>query len=324
MNEGDKSAQATAPVASDRRVLARHLPALLLLPLLGSCADREAATLVVPLKEEPELAARLDFHGRSAWFMFDTGAGAHTLADWFVEAAGMEVDDDLGGELQARDSTGQTVEVRVVHGERGRLPNGDEVFLESAIVADFPPFFEREEGGGLLNPQLLAGGERAAVLDLRIPELRFERFDHAVRRLGAAVMEDEDLRICSDAEAPVANLLYAVRAHGPGGSAWLQLDTGAGSTSVASGSPLIRGAELEPGGKTMGVAGIEQTHLLARDLPMAFAAQRVVLDVEVVERTHGGCGEDGLLGRDALGRCALVLARDAVAIGCDQRPAPAR
>ena len=41
----------------------------------------------------PSPAARLTINGRTAWFLFDTGAGVHVLASWFVKAAGLEAGD---------------------------------------------------------------------------------------------------------------------------------------------------------------------------------------------------------------------------------------
>ena len=70
-----------------------------------------------------------------------------------------------------------------MHEAIGRLPNGDSLVLGSAIVTGFPSELREEEIGGLLNPQLLAGGGKAAVLDLRAPEFRLEDFDDAVRRV---------------------------------------------------------------------------------------------------------------------------------------------
>ena len=140
----------------DRTVISWTHIALLVL-ILGSCVDRDGKPLMIPLQDDPglELGVRLTFNNRTAWFMFDTGAGAHTLASWFVDAAGMAIDDSLVTGVQARDAVGAPVELRAVRGETGRLSDGNSLVLESAIVADFPPEFQQAEAGGLLNPQLL-------------------------------------------------------------------------------------------------------------------------------------------------------------------------
>jgi hypothetical protein len=73
---------------------------------------------------------------------------------------------------------------------------------------------------------------------------------------------------------------------------------------------------LERGGETMGIAGRPQSYSVARGLAVSFAGYRTIVDAQVVEAIHGGCGPDGLLGRDALARCALLFSRRAVAITC--------
>ncbi|HUG44411.1 MAG TPA: hypothetical protein VMN76_09240, partial [Acidobacteriota bacterium] len=183
----------------------------LLVPLVvGSCAEREGTQFVVPLQNDPYLTVRPTFKEQAAWFMFDTGAGAHTLARWFVDAAGMATEDDLLTGVQARDAAGQPVLLQAIRNAAGRLADGRSIVLESVIVADFPPKFQDEEVGGLLNPQLLASDGQAVVLDLRVPELRFERLDHAVRRIGARTLAQDEFQVCSEADAPIPNLLYAV------------------------------------------------------------------------------------------------------------------
>ena len=302
----------------NRTVITRTHLALLVL-ILGSCVDGDGRPIVIPLQDDLglELATRLSFGDQTAWFMFDTGAGAHTLGTWFVDAAGMAIDDSLLAGVRARDAVGAPVELRAVQGAVGRLPDGNSLVLESAIVTDFPPAFQRGEVGGLLNPQLLVGEGQAAVLDLRVPELRIEPLSDALRRVGARLLPDDQVQMCSEADAPIRNQVYAVLVMAGEEKAWLGLDTGAGRTSIVAGSPLIRGLQLEPGGQTMGIAGRPQVYSIARNLAISFAGSRATVDAQVVETTSGGCGSDGHLGRDALGRCALVLGRESLAITCD-------
>jgi hypothetical protein len=143
-----------------------------------------------------------------------------------------------------------------------------------------------------------------------------ERFGEAVRRAGARVLDDDQVESCTVADAPVPNLVYAILVGAREGSAWLQLDTGSGATTISAGNPLVAGLELEAGGEAVGVSGIPQGYRLARDLVISFAGFETTVDAQVVEATHGGCGPDGLLGRDALARCALVLSQGSVAIAC--------
>lgn len=264
----------------------------------------------------PTPAARLVVGGRTSWFLFDTGAGAHTLARWFVEAAGLPLDDSLANTVRGVDAAGARVKFDAVRGATGTLADGTELRLDVAVVADFPPMFAELEIGGLINPQLLAGPDRASALDLRVPELRFEAFDEAVARLGAAEVPAEQLRVCGTLEPPVPNLLYAVVASTTSGTGWLGLDSGAGETSLSAGSPLVEGITLEPGGEAMGVAGRGRAYRLARGLTIAFAGQQATVDAEVVDGQGDECGPVGRLGLDAMGGCAFVLGADRLAIVC--------
>jgi hypothetical protein len=294
------------------------------LALLAACTPRPEPRLVVPLSGEAALsspdgvplATRLTFHGRSAWFAFDTGAGAHTLAGWFVDSAGMRV---TGlGDLEARDAGGNAVSIRAVRDQEATLPSGGTLDLEAAIVADFPPAFESAELGGLLNPQLLAAEGEAVVLDLPRGELRIERYEDAIARLGARPVPADELRACRSDAAPIPNLVYAVRVGSAAGEAWLTLDTGADETAIRRGSPLVEGVALQPGGRSMGVAGRASSFEVAPGLPLRVGEQDVTVDAQVAPGDPQGCGPDGLLGLDALGGCALVLGRDALALACDR------
>lgn len=301
--------------------------AFLLFGLLASLrADSGEHTRVVPLQAEPErsLSVRLSFNEQAAWFMFDTGAGAHTLARWFIDTAGIEADESLSESIKVRDATGEPVEVRLVKGQAGVLPNGEPLAVDTAIVATFPPELEKLGIGGLLNPQLLASSDRAVVLDLRAPELRLEPFSQAVRRLGAEILDHAEVQRCVDTDTPVPNLLYSVRVTtGSGNSGWLQLDTGARVTSIAASSRLVASLDLQPGGETMGISGRRQTYSVAPGLTLRIGPYRTAVDAEVIERSSRGCGPDGLLGRDALGPCALVFGDESVALLCNGKYPPA-
>jgi hypothetical protein len=293
------------------------------LGLLSACSTRgNDATLVLPLYRteiapgmaSPGLAAQLTFNDRTASFIVDTGAGAHTLARWFVDAASLPIADGMSEGLRARDATGELMELDVVQAQTGRSVEGAEVRLDGAIVVDFPPMFEHAEIGGLLNPQLLAHADRAVVLDLRVPELRLEPFEEAVHRLDGQVLDDGQVRVCRSTEAAVPNLLFGVLVTNDE-EGWLQLDTGAGVTSIAGDSGLIRGAALREGGEIMGLAGKPETNQVARQVALSFASHSTTVDAEVTSSGHP-CGADGLLGLDAVAECAFVMSETSLAVTC--------
>jgi hypothetical protein len=286
---------------------------------VAACGGRhDAPQLVIPLStlaDELGIGFQLTLNGETAWFVVDTGAGAHMFARWFVERAALPVDSSFA-DLSATDATGTVVHVHVVPGLAGRLESGHSLALGAAVVAQFPPFFESAQAGGALNPQLSASEASAVVLDLRVPEMRIEPFDRAVRRLGATILGEDDVEVCVVTAAPVPNKLFAIRVRVGEREGWLQLDTGADATSITQGSALVDGLALEPGGTTMGLAGQPREYSLARDVVLTFAGHSVATSAHVVERVGPTCGSDGLLGLDAVGRCALIMGSQAVAIAC--------
>lgn len=307
-----------------------HMAALLIVLLLAAPAGAHepgSASLVVPLQYDatlaeanfPNPAVQLTVNGRTAWFLFDTGAGVHTLADWFADAAGLQIDDDLADTVQGVDATGQSLRFRAVRDVVGRVSKDGTLTLPLAAVAGFPASFERAGIGGLINPQLLAGDAQSAALDLRVPELRIEPFDVAVRRLHAEPLAGEVFRTCSAEQTAVPNLLVALAVAGQGSTGWLELDTGAAVTVLAQDSGLLTGVKTESGGETTGITGKPQTYMRARGLEALFAAHRAIVDAKVVEKTGTQCGVDGRLGLDAMKRCAFVIAADQLAVTCRSR-----
>jgi hypothetical protein len=264
----------------------------------------------------PNPAVRLTVGEKSAWFLVDTGAGVHLIASWFVRAAGLPVDEAFGKQVSGVDATGRELPFRGIRGLKGVLGDGSSLVLPVAAVTDFSPDFEKAGVAGAINPQLLAAAGEAAALDLRAPELRFEPFESAVRRLGARVVPRKRLVVCGSTSGPVPNLLFALPVSVRGKEGSLVIDTGARVTKLAPDSGLVQGLRLEPGGETTGVAGVAQSFALTRGLEVRFAGHAVTLDARVAGRGHGVCGRDGLLGLDALSGCAVVLGARDLALAC--------
>lgn len=290
-------ALASAPDAGPARVALHYDPALV-------AADF------------PNPAARLTIGGKTAWFLFDTGAGVHMIAAWFVESAGLELDAGLADAAEGVDSTGQPSALRGLRPLAGRLEDGSRLELGSAFVGEFPPDFEQAQVAGALSPQLLARAGQAVALDLRVPELRLEPFEQAARRLGARALPPAQVQYCGSPRDAVPNLAFALGVSAGGAQGRLTVDSGAAHTKIAAHSPLARGASRSGGGTTVGLAGRPQAYELARGLRLSFAGFERAVDARISESPGGRCGPDGLLGLDALGRCALVLADQAFAIRC--------
>lgn len=261
-------------------------------------------------------AARLTINAETAWFLVDTGAGTHVLASWFAGAAGVEPSTSVTTGVHGLDSTGRKLALRAVSGLSARREDGGLLHLRAAVVADFPPDFEKAGVGGVLSPQLLAAPGDAAALDLRVPELRLEPFPGAVRRLGARIVPRQQVRVCSPAIDAVPNLVYTIRVSSGGAQSFLVLDSGAIATKLAAGSPLTRGRRLSPGGQTWGLSGEPQLYRVSRRHRLEVAGYRARVDARVVETPRDPCGAEGILGLDVLRRCSLVFGGEDVAIRC--------
>lgn len=298
---------------------------VLFLLVTGSGRVEDPGPLEVLLRYDAELAAkgfpnpvaRLKFGDADAWFIFDTGAGVHALAHWFVEAADLSSGAFPSNSIEVVDATGQIVEVQNVGSLVGTTKDGSDLKVGTAIVADFPSIFEEAGVGGLLNPQLLAPDGMAATLDLRIPQFRIESFEAATRRLGAEAVSEDRVRFCATPATLIRSLLVALRTNSAEGEGWLEIDTGAEATSIRAGSPLVDMMTLGWGGQEMGVAGSLQRYYIARDVSMSFAGHQVDLDARVAQTAGGECGPDGHFGLDAMKACALVFSHDSLAVVCD-------
>jgi hypothetical protein len=265
----------------------------------------------------PNPAVRVRVGSQSVWLLMDTGAGVHALASWFVKAAGLPIDEELSKEASGIDSTGREMAFSAVRNVRATLDDGSPLELTVAAVADFAPDFEQANIGGAINPQLLARAGEAAALDLRVPELRFEPFDAAVARLKARVVKKDRLEICGSPSDPVPNLLLGIPVKVGAASGSLLLDTGAEITKLHPGTALTRGLKVdEKAGTTTGVSGVAQSYGQAHRVRIELPDSVATVDPRVAERGKGVCGRDGLLGLDAIGACALVLASDRIAVAC--------
>jgi hypothetical protein len=306
-----------------RAWISQYLLCLLSL-LLVACDATDNTSRRIALVYDPELAradflspaARVTVNGRTTWLLFDTGAGVHVLTPWFAKAANLRVE-DLSEQTSIVDATGSAASFRAVRATSAELADGTSLILDLAAVVDFAPEFEQLDIGGIVSPQLLANASQAVTLDLRAPELRFEAFDDAMRRLGARAVASDNVTFCGDLKGPVPNLVMAIRAESPHGTGSVVIDSGANATKLNAGSALVRGAELSGGGESSGFSGQRQPYSLAPNLPLTFHDASVTVGARVSDPAGRPCEYDGLLGLDAIRRCALVMGPDRLAIRCE-------
>jgi predicted aspartyl protease len=251
--------------------------------------------------------------GRSIGFGIDTGAGMHTLASWYARAAGLSPANDAP--VRVTGSGGGQVELPIVHDVRLPLSGGQALLLSEAIVANFPPIFEKKGIGGVVSPQLLAPTSSAAVLDLATPRLRFARFAEALVETGARKLGAENVTIHAS-NAGLRNRHYIVKTIIAGVPVRLLLDTGASNTTLNERSDAIEAlGVLSPGRVNVGIDGRRETEMRSAPRPVDFGVGPIMIRVSV-SRNAGGPVADGMLGMNALRTCTLILAESALGVAC--------
>ena len=250
---------------------------------------------------------RASVNGHAAWLLIDTGASVHTLAKWFTTAAGIRTH-ETGG--TATGSTGKTSTVlRVDHVEL-RLPDGSILGLDEAAVVAFPAVFAKHGIAGLISPQLLAKGEEATVLDLRVPELQMAA--SPTPQIASASVG----KSCENSTSAFRNRLYTAHVSIRSTSGLLTVDTGATGTVIAPESEFAK--RLLPisviGDHVRGVGGTVEGTRRVIGVGVDRGGTSVKVDV-LIGGAPGSCVADGPLGMDALRACRVELgAKDAVLI----------
>jgi hypothetical protein len=265
----------------------------------------------------PSPIVRVELRGQPpARFLIDTGASIHTLAAWYVKAAGIQAAASAGS---ARGSTGQESAIRVARQVDLALDNGHPLALAEAVVVDFPPMFEELRIAGLLSPQLFAPPGQAAVLDLRVPYLDIQPVQQAIDRLGIAPLPEA--RVCSDAESEFANRAYSIHVFALDREASVILDSGATGTVIAADSAMAQAlaSRSVEGKHTQGLGGVPEANRQVPGVEIRRAGVPVTVDLSLGKSPGPDCGPDGLLGMDALRDCLLLLGESAPGMACTPR-----
>jgi aspartyl protease len=286
--------------------------------LRGPAAAIDSPGRAIALHYDTTLAAagfpnpllRVTIGTRRVWFIIDTGAGVHTMAAWLVNAAGLTT---RQSSATVTGSTGAEQRVRALGPVRGRLDDGRTLSIPEAVVVEFPPLFQEHEIGGLLSPQLLASGD-AVVLDLTAPSMTIAPQAAALARVGGA---DATARVCRNGESQFRNRLYGVQVTAAGTPASLLVDSGATRTVAADQSLVARqlAARAVSGSQTQGVGGVVTSLRRIPGITLSIDGATTTVDL-ALGPVAGTCGEDGLLGMDALTHCVLVLGESAFGWSC--------
>lgn len=257
--------------------------------------------------------------GHEATFIVDSGASANVLADWYVKALGIPTS---ATDSRAVGAGGKTATERLVHGLQGHWSDGQRFSLNEAIVLAFPPYFHSLHIGGAVSPQLLAPAGMAAVLDLRIPSLRFVPFVRALSdlRRSKVVADSLDLRqSCRNVKSKLVNRVYLTPVTAAGVSDLMLVDTGATRTTFSDKSKIAHaiesGSEPDPGHSSEGVGGKAGGDRIVRNVQLLRGGRIVTLSPSIA-KVSSPCGAKGILGMDALRSCVLVLGDKRMAFSC--------
>ena len=297
--------------------------ALTLFALAPPSSAQESARSL-PILYDPALAAqgfpnplvKTRIAGHEAIFIVDSGASVNVIADWYVEVAGIPA---VRFDSAAVDNAGKTAPERLVHRLQGRWSDGQRFSLNEAIVVAFPPLFKSLHLGGLVSPQLLAPPGMAAVLDLRVPSLRFVPFARAqsdLQRSKAPTAQLDLTQPCRNADSKLVNRVYLAPVTTAGVTDLMLVDTGATGTIFSDKSKIVRaiGSRGEPGTRSEGVGG-EASGRMVRDVQLLRGGQIVTLNPSIGAVSER-CDVQGILGMDALRSCVLILGDKQMAFSC--------
>jgi aspartyl protease len=271
------------------------------------------AALVAKGFPSPLVKARIA--GHEALFIIDSGASVNVLADWYARLAEVPTTTAAG---TATGSGGKTAAVQTAHRLRGHWSNGQGFTLKEAIVVAFPPLFETLHLGGLVSPQLLAPVGTAAVLDLKMPSLKFVPFARALSDLHLPQAITVPQQVCRNPDSQFVNRVYLAPVSTAAVTDRVLIDTGATKTIFSAESKIAHAIETasELGPRSEGVGGEVSGQRMVRNVQLIRGGQTVVLNPSIGE-VAAPCDAKGLLGMDALRSCLLILGDSEMVFSCD-------
>ncbi len=266
----------------------------------------------------PSPLIKAEIGGHEALFIIDSGASVSVLADWYAEMAGIPT--STTGST-AKGSGGKDTDTRAAHQLQGHWGGGQPFALKEALVVAFPPLFKSLHLGGLLSPQLLAPAGTAAVLDLRIPSLRFASFARALsesQRSKSWPGPHALSRACENADSKFVNRQYLTPVTTAGVTDQVLVDTGATKTIFSDDSKIAHAIEgaSEPGPSSEGLGGEENGQRIVRGVQLLRGGRAVALKPSI-GKVSTYCDAKGILGMDALRNCLLILGDKEMALACE-------
>lgn len=247
----------------------------------------------------PHPLVRALIHREPTWLLVDTGATAHVLADWLVEAAQLETTDVEGDEV--RDHVGAELHVRRVVDPKIWLTGLGEA-RGRAVALRLPEPFRALGIGGILSPQLLGGEGSQAVLDLRRSELRIEPLPARDRMVESSF----EASWCEVAEHEG---IFLLRATINERQVTLAIDSGAERTSLLSASAAA--VRLEPdarAGRAIYTASGRHRSRMVPEARLRVGTLHHVADIEIVPGSAPTlCPRDGVVGMSLIRACTMAM-----------------
>lgn len=252
-------------------------------------------------------------NGHPVDVMVDTGASQHFLlnaAAWAYDVPSQSFD------ALATDAHGVRFAVRLAAPGMLRVPGRPFHAPEHLFLLESNALWTTGVLGGIA-PQLFAPSGYATRLDLAGGRLDVTRADE--RPWPGATRG----RVCAAGPEPRDGWRYVVPVRVAGHEAQLLLDTGAQSTTLYTSSPLGAALLAHGDGRDVQIAGaasVVQMRVLEQ-IPIEIGGAAFEGRV-TVGPGEAHCGEDGLVGFEALRRCRLALAFDSVTVDCSDDVPP--
>jgi hypothetical protein len=280
----------------------------------------------LPVFYDPGLAAqgfpspliKAEIGGHEALFIIDSGSSVNVLADWYAEEAEIPIRESSS---TVKGSGGMETGTRSAFQLQGRWSDGRQFALKEALVVAFPQLFKSLHLGGLLSPQLLAPAGTAAVVDLRIPTLRFASFARALSELQRSKSSSGPhalSRVCENADSKFVNRQYLTPVTAAGVTDLMLVDTGATKTIFSDDAKIAHAIESasEPGPFSQGVGGEVNARRIVHGVQLLRGGRAIELNPSIGE-VSAYCGAKGILGMDALRHCLLILGDKKMALDCE-------
>lgn len=263
----------------------------------------------------PSPLVKAQIKGHEALFIVDSGASVNTLADWYARVAKIPTTTAAG---TATGSGGKTAAVRMAHRLQGQWSDGQRFTLKEAIVVAFPSLFAALHLGGLVSPQLLAPRGTVAVLNLKIPSLKFAPLARAEHELPASQSITVPQQVCRNPDSRFVNRVYLAPVTAAGVTDRVLIDTGATKTIFSADSNIAHAIQStgELGPRSEGLGGAVEGRRIVRNVQLLRGGRTVVLNPSIGE-VSAPCDAKGLLGMDALRSCLLILGNGEMGFSCD-------